>query len=582
MKYIKYLSLFFAMLLSLWACDEENMNPLGEWTYEAPVIISPASDSELLLNENTPSKRVELEWSAATSSTNYEVRYTVEVDTANAGTTSVPFITVVSDNGGAGTTASIGYMLLDETLSMMGYEANKMADLQFTVVADIVGTLAKDTATVAVQRFATEYIPEQLYISGTATENAGDLSQGIAMKKVLDTQNQYEVYTYLDSVGDYMFYSEKLLPAHIYGGEGDVLVKNGNALSVATSGVYKVNVDLDNNTYTLTKIDRLGVIGAPFADQWNSDEALTYQGDGVWEATIDFLTAGNFIIRANNGWDLLYKHETGSVNSLQLESFANANGVGVEDIASTELGALKVTIDLSADGYTYALESDIVGGTPVDAPDALFLLDQDMNVMGEFAKDGDVFTSVDYFALQASVTYQLNSAQDGSGQSYEINSRLGLSDNVDADKAVGAPMLSEGERALAVEVDQAYGISIDFSQGELSWHYYNLKVFHWDDTNNGWDDRSEIAMTYSHPYTFTVSADLMGAYDTKFNSPWEVEFGAKENSTDDATATSGTCTNKGKDDSEAVNNLKFITTDGSYSITLTINPDYVSGNYTVE
>lgn len=566
-----------------WACQEDNLEPLGDWTYEAPSIISPVEGSALVLNENTPNKTIEFAWKRAVSSANYQIRYEVYIDSAEAKDITNPLLVIVADNGGKDSTATIAYASLDESLSMMGYTADAVADLQWLVVANIVGTKAYDKASFNVKRFATEWMPEQLYLSGLGAENKGDISQAIAMKKLLTDANQYEVYTYLDSASSFNFYSQQSLPAFNYGGSNDVLVKSGTGIPINSSGVYKVLADLDSNRYSVTKIDSWGLIGTPFLDEWNSDEVLTYQGGGIWSGMINFMRTGNFIFRANSSWDMLLKQEQGSENILCLESFANANALTVSDVEATQVGMVNVTLDLSADGYSYLLESDAVVNEPVDAPDALFLLDaEDQTLVGEFTKDGDVFTSTMYFALEASKSYLLNSSQDGSGTSYQIDANLGATDDATVDKVVGSPMLSEGSNVLFVDADQAYGFNIDFSLGKLSWHYYNLKVFHWDDANSGWDLRTETPFVYSHPFTYTVTVDLIAGYDSKFNSPWEVEFGAQEGSSDDATALSGSMTNKGKDDSVPVNNFLFPVSDGSHTVTLIINPDYVTGTYTVE
>ena len=583
MKIIQQIAVIIGLMVGLGACQEDNLAPLGDWTYEGPVVISPQEGSDLVLNENTPNKDIEFSWEKASSSASYQIKYSVYIDSADAKDLSQPLLMIVADNGGKDTMASISYALFDETLSMLGYPANEIAHLQWSVVADIVGTTVSDMAAMDVKRFATEWMPEQLFLSGLGAENNGDLSQAIAMKKLLVTANQYEVYTYLDSATQFNFFSQQALPAHIYGGNDGQLIKAGDGIAVTASGTYKVFVDLDNKSYSLTKIDTWGVIGSPFANEWNSDEFLSYQGAGVWSGTVDFKRTGNFIFRANSSWDLLMKQEVGSENSVLLESFANANGIAVEDVQASKMGKLTVTLDLSAGAYTYLIESDATGGDPVTTPDALFLLDAaDQSLVGEFSKEGDVFTSNTYFALESSKTYTLNSAQDGSGTSYQIDANLGASEDPTVDKAVGAPILSEGTNALAVDVDQAYGFSIDFSIGELTWHYYNIKLFHWDDANGGWDTRTETAFTYSHPYTYTVTADMVSTYDSKFNSPWEVEFGVKEGSSDDAKALTGSTTNKGKDDSTPVTNFLFPVSDGSHSITLTVNPDYVTGTYTVE
>ena len=77
---------------------------------------------------------------------------------------------------------------------------------------------------------------------------------------------------------------------------------------------------------------------------------------------------------------------------------------------------------------------------------------------------------------------------------------------------------------------------------------------------------------------------MTAGYDTKFNSPWEVEFGAKQG-TDDKTAKIGTATNKAlQDDADTYpnENFKFITADGSYTLTIVVADDFKTATYTIE
>src|SRR5690606_15161318 len=119
-------------------------------------------------------------------------------------------------------------------------------------------------------------------------------------------------------------------------------------------------------------------------------------------------------------------------------------------------------------------EGDAVAGSfdiaDQSTPDAVFLI-SDGDVVAEFVKDGDVFTSGKYLALQAEKTYALNTSADGSGEAVVAGN-------------------------IAIARDQAYTIQIDFESGKLSWKYYNMKLFHWNEAGGGWDDRDEFVMTY--------------------------------------------------------------------------------------
>ncbi len=578
MKHLKYISLFIAIVVAVWSCkNDDNMDALGDWTLTAPTTITPIVDASIILNENTPNEALTFEWTAAESSAEYQIRYSIEI--FDNDTTIASF---QSDNVGKGLTANITYAELDEKLSMLGYAANSTAALQWRVVANCVGTLATDGSTINVKRFATEWIPGQLYLSGSATENGDDISTAIPMKKLLSDANIFEVYTHLETGATFSFFSQQELPAHIYGGSNGTLVKSGTALLVEESGEYRITVNLDDNTYSLSKINYWGAVGGAFSQGWNGDEILEYQGGGIWQAEVNFVNTDGYIFRTDGSWDNILKQIDGTDNQLVLESFGNTHNIPYKDLSATNTGMATITIDLSANGYTFDVQMTDSGGDPVPTPDALFLLDASGNTIGDFTKDGDVLISNGYFALQAGETYLLNSAQDGSGTSYQLNENLGVSDAPAGDKVRVTTILKKGEEAIGVDLDQAYSISIDFSIGELSWQYYNLKVFHWDDAGDGWDDRTETPMSYSHPFTFSVDVTFSAGLDTKFNSPWDVEFGAKQG-TDDKTALSGTSTNKAlQEDADTYPNENFKFAAGNYSATLIINSDYKTASYTLE
>ena len=75
-------------------------------------------------------------------------------------------------------------------------------------------------------------------------------------------------------------------------------------------------------------------------------------------------------------------------------------------------------------------------------------------------------------------------------------------------------------------------------------------------------------MTYNHPNTYTVTTNLTAGYDSKFISPWDLDFGS-----DSPTALTGNLINGGG------SNLLNINTDGSYTVTIILNDDYQTGTY---
>ncbi|MDR9458325.1 MAG: SusE domain-containing protein [Salegentibacter sp.] len=565
MKKIKILLSAFLVLAFIFSCEEDNLDPIGEWDLSEPSLLT--TNETLVLNENQPDETFEFTWDPAISTERYQVRYTLILSTP--GNYEDPLLSKASENGGRDTNGSFTASEMDLALSYAGFEAGKEVDLEITVLAKSIDKQTTDSVEVSVKRFETEYLPEQLFLSGEATEAGSDLSQALSLRSLKDADNNptnvFEIYTHLEAGAGFKIYSESSLPAHIYGGSEGNLVKNGDPIMVAETGEYRLTVDLAEGTYNLQKIDHLSVVGDVIAAGWGGDEPLEYQANGVWEAQLS-LNSGGFLFRLNGDWGYLFKRIVGTQNEIYMESQAGDAGIEIEDLSLDAPGDYTVTVDLSGDTYTYSLESNQVSNPPSETPDALYLL-ADGEVVFEFNKEDDKFMSGTYIPLQAEVIYELNSAIDGTGTAYSLDGIIGETSNPDGDSAFGSLGLLESPGDISPARDQAYSLEFNFATGAVNWKYYNIKLFHWDEEGGGWDSRDEFLMTYVHPHKFTTTQALEAGYNLKFNSPWDIQLGA-----DDPEALSGTMTNGGP-------NFTNITTSGTYEVNIEVSNDYETGTY---
>lgn len=87
-----------------------------------------------------------------------------------------------------------------------------------------------------------------------------------------------------------------------YGADGAALAVNGDAISVATSGWYKLSVSTTGLTYTVESY-MIGLVGSATPNGWNTpDQKMDYNSAaGTWEITVD-LVDGEFKFRLNDGW----------------------------------------------------------------------------------------------------------------------------------------------------------------------------------------------------------------------------------------------------------------------------------------
>jgi starch-binding outer membrane protein SusE/F len=570
----KISSLLTALLIfTAWSCEEkENMDPLGNWEIGAATLKSPAANASVVLNEAVPTAKVKFEWDPAVTSNRFIVGYTVVLVPAASDDYANPILKITPTNGGKDLFAEVTAEQIDYALWAKCYPAGQPANLKWVVMSKAIEKQTVAAQNISFTRFATDRVPSTLFITGSGTEKGSDPTQAIEMRALVDGDEEqthvFDVYTKLTAGETYQFRDQANTTSKIYGGNAGTLAGCGPAIAVSETAVYRVTVNLNDNTYQTFKVDKWSLVGDAVEGGWGGDVPLTYQGNGLFTAKINmykpYPTAG-FIFRANGDWGYLLKRIKGTgtgdlSGDVVMESEGNANGVEFEDMPGPEEGLYMVTLNLAPGAWKYTLVKEIVdipqeaiigkttdpNGNSVsgnfifgeyDVPGELYLI-SDGAVVGEFTKDGDKFTSK-YLALQQSKTYKLNSASDGSGITYnEI-----------------------GDGTITVDHDQAYKITVDFSDKKLVWQYYNLKLFHWDEVGGGWDQRQELLMTYSHPYKFEVTGTLSSGFHSKFISPWEVQFGTS------ATALSGTMTNGGA-------NYTGINSNGTYKANITVSDDY--------
>jgi hypothetical protein len=574
-----YLFLSLAMIMLIWSCEEkENMDPVGNWELTVPELGAPADNLNLVLNEGTPDVETKFEWQPAVTSNRFIIAYTFKL-VPETGTE--PILTLTTGNSGKDVSLTLTADELDYALWAACYPAGATVNLRWVVEAKSIEKITASSRKIAIKRFDTERTLSTLVITGEATEAGSNVSNATPMRARKNADDEqtgvFDVYINLTEGKTYSFRDRANVLSRVYGGANGALSCGGAMLIAPETGHYRVTADLVNNTYDLLKIEKWSLVGDNVEGGWGGDVPLEYKGNGVWETKTDFLFPnGNetFILRANEDWSYILKlvKDSGATNRLSgdvfMESEAGDAGVEIDNFPGVD-GVHTITLDLRADAYTYTLvpevpqepvtgyiigkanniETDAVSGNfsigTYDTPEELYLL-SDGDLIATFTKDGDIFRTVKFIALEESKTYTLNSAADGSGTTY----------------------IEEDDGIIAVDHDQAYQVSVDFGTDELSWKHYNMKLFHWDQDGGGWDQRQEMLMTYTHPYKYEVTGSLTSGYHSKFNSPWEVQFGT------DATALTGTMINAG--DSP---NFEGIIVSGTYKATIVVTDDYTTAEY---
>ena len=126
-----------------------------------------------------------------------------------------------------------------------------------------------------------------------------------------------------------------------YGSGDDASGTLGGDNFLVEPGFYRAEIDLVANTYNLTKITTVGIVGPAQAGGWDSDTDMTFNKEtGAWEVTIN-LNADEMKFRANDGWDINW----GGTADALTEDGAN--------IKIAEAGSYFVQLFAYCDGKSY-------------------------------------------------------------------------------------------------------------------------------------------------------------------------------------------------------------------------------------
>lgn len=253
---------------------------------------------------------------------------------------------------------------------------------------NVTATIKYDESTVITdtKQFTISNQTNQLYFSGSASENGDGLENAISMRMVTDLDgtitSKYEVYTSL-SDGTFGFYTATDGTGIVYGDDGNNagnIAVNGALIAPSVTGPVRITVDVAANTYTILSLSDLGLTGSALPGGWSTNTtAIPYLGDGVWGGQIT-LNAGTssdrarFVILLDKSWTYQIKKIKGSDNSLMMAGQAGEYGIDLIDIyTNLNGGTFDLTIDLR--NYAFLIE-------------CLDINDKKISVMGSSVANG--------------------------------------------------------------------------------------------------------------------------------------------------------------------------------------------------
>ena len=516
---INKLSLLFIFisLLALTSCEEENnIDAVSTFELSEPLLLSPLSDFNLNLENQNSNDTVRFEWESANSTGDFLITYTFFIDLLN-GDFSEPVLSQTTSNNGLETFFELTQRELDVILSNAGFESNEVASVKWGVRAQSINQITEVTSfDINIRRFDAQVPPNSLFLAGDATEIGNDISNAIQLRRLPNADgsltNIFQVYTSLQEGSTYNFYSSQNEDmALTYTSNGENIEIGDTGINVVQTGVYRITVDFNSETLNLFNIDRWSIVGNVIPDGWNGDQPLEYQGNGIWQSTIQLIDANpedankRFIFRANEDWEQVLKIIPESTNELAFEATAGEFGyTSLEDVPVSNLGFRLITLSLNGNGFSFTNELGEEEETPLETPDQLYLsgsatetgsdvsnallMNRLINEDGSESEIFEIFTS-----LTGGESYNFFEENIVGSTSYTVNSGI----------------LQLGSDPIMVSETGIYRVSVNFDNATFSL----LEITNWSIVGNvienGWN--GDEPLTYQGNGVFQASIELIDA-----------------------------------------------------------------------
>lgn len=336
----QYRILLFSILSSFMlfaACTDEEDPRYETGTYASSAeFTDPDSGKEYTLLEGTGNNTFEVyQWSASDYGIPVGMRYTLQLDSVGKDFTSAVNLVTTTDRQ-----ARITVNEMNNAIASLGVTDYEQATrFQIRIVTNAYGgeegiTPLPDYPAIysqVIELLVTPYLvaneePQKaaIYIVGTLVDGVptwdnskGAIGNGLQVFFSDDSNMDNKKYSYTGTfVGGSAY---KIIQtsgdwgdAYAFGSSGVLIGDNGgdDIPGPASSGIYTLNVDLDNLTYSYTtytgetkSYDRIGVIGSATPTGWDGDTEMKQVTPHVWVLELE-LVVGEVKFRADNGWDI--------------------------------------------------------------------------------------------------------------------------------------------------------------------------------------------------------------------------------------------------------------------------------------
>jgi hypothetical protein len=266
------------LLLAFMGCNKDKN--LDHTAVTAVKQIFTPQDNLFVKLQPATSASVVFEWEQAKAEDGGLVLYEIAFD-KEGGDFSAPVYKMVTDNGGVFNKATVTHKTLNMVANLAGIPSLGTGKLKWTVFSSkgINEVKAAASRVVEVQRpagFAT--VPADVFLTGTATEAGATLASAAQLKQV--SNGVFEIYTSLKA-GAYSFVDRKAGTPVTYSISGSDLKEGGTTTVAGATKVFRINLDFNNASVTMTEIKEVGLWFAPNNTIYFN---LNYTAGGVWKA----------------------------------------------------------------------------------------------------------------------------------------------------------------------------------------------------------------------------------------------------------------------------------------------------------
>lgn len=268
------LLIMLTLVLAVSCSDDDSLSN----TNVTPVGALYAPENNKFFNLGAQSTAL-FEWEASKSEDNGVVLYDVVFDKED-GDFSNPVYVMPSDGKGFQRTLNLPFGELNRIAGMAGIPSEGIGKLKWTVNASKgINIQSTDVfGVIEVERPGGFPTPDELFITGSATETGDDLASAYGLKKIGATK--FEIYTSLKE-GEYQFATRKNGTPELYSITESKLKENGTTAYSGEEGVYRIRLDFSDGSVEMTEVEKVELW---FPPQSSFLFEFVYAGNGTWEA----------------------------------------------------------------------------------------------------------------------------------------------------------------------------------------------------------------------------------------------------------------------------------------------------------